>query len=480
MRLWPFGKRDPVPERKYSAVGPNIARIFVGQAVWTPRDYASLAKEGYQQNAIAFRAVKMVATCAAGVPLLLFDRAGKEIESHPLLDLLDRPSGAYSGAAFLEAVYAYFLLAGNSYIEAVGPDRGEPKELWPLRPDRMQVIAGRFGFPEAYRYTVNGLPKDWRADPINGNGPILHLKDFNPLDDWYGMSRIEAAAYGIDRHNAASAHNAALLQNGARPSGALVFKPIKLDDGTYSSAPQGMVDAARDKLHDTHVGPQQAGKPFVFSGDVVWEEMGTTPKDMDFQEGKNDAARDVLAAIGVPAMLLIPGESTYSNRAEANLELYERTVIPLVEQLVDSLNAWLCPRFGEGLHLKIDEDGISALEPRRETRRKSALELFNAGVIDANEAREMLQYGERNAGFVEKVDGAVLSALKDAALIDAAGLEPLFRYMRKVGLVPAKMTLDQFIRSGGYVFSDDGDDFDAGQPVPPQEDIGDADDADQE
>lgn len=477
MRLWPFGKSDPVPERKYSAVGPNIARIFVGQAVWTPRDYASLAKEGYQQNAIAFRAVKMVASCAAGVPLLLFDRAGKEVESHQLLDLLERPSGAYSGAAFLEAAYAYFLLSGNSYIEAVGPDRGPPKELWPLRPDRMQVIAGRFGFPEGYRYTVNGIPKDWRADPLTGNGPILHLKDFHPLDDWYGMSRIEAAAYGIDRHNAASAHNKALLDNGARPSGALVFKPVKLDDNTYSAAPQGMIDAARDKLHDTHVGPRQAGKPFVFSGDVSWEEMGTTPKDMDFQEGKNDAARDVLAAIGVPAMLLIPGESTYSNRAEANLELYERTVLPLVEQMVDGLNAWLCPRFGDGLRLGIDEDGISALEPRREIRRKSALDLFNAGVIDATEARTMLQFGERDVGFVEKLDSAVLTALRDEAMIDAAGLEPLYRYMRKVGLIGTKMTLDQFIRSGGYAPNDD--EIDADPPVPPQEDIGNADDADQ-
>ena len=444
MRLWPFGKLGSWLERKYSAVGPNIARMFVGQAVWMPRRYDSFADEGYAKNAISFRAVKLVATSAAGIPILLYDSKGKEIPNHPLLDLLNRPSGAYSKAEFLEAVYAYFLLAGNSYIEAVGPDRGPPKELWPHRPDRMQVVAGRYGFPEAYRYTVNGIPKDWPVNPLNGDGPILHMKDFNPLDDWYGMSRIEAAAYGIDRHNAASAHNKALLDNGARPSGALVFKPVKLDDGTYSAAPQSMIDAAREKLNDTHVGPEKAGKPFVFSGDVKWEEMGTTPKDMDFNEGKLDAARDILAAIGVPAMLLVPGESTYSNRSEANLELYERTVIPLAELFVAGLNKWLCPRFGEGLRLGLDYDNISALEPRRETRRKSAMELYEAGIIDKEEAREMLQYGPSKPDFVGAPDAQVLTALQSDMTIDTAGLEPLYRYMRKVGLIAPTTTLAKF------------------------------------
>lgn len=478
MRFWPFGKRSPALERKYSAVGPNIARMYVGQAVWSARDYASFAKEGYQQNAIAFRAIKLVAQSAASVPLVLYYRRGKEVEDHAVLSLLDRPCGAYSRAEFFEAVFAYLLIAGNSYIEAVGPERGEPKELWPLRPDRMQVIPGRYGFPEGYRYTVNGLPKDWRADPLSGAGPILHLKDFNPLDDWYGMSRIEAAAYGIDRHNAASAHNKALLDNGARPSGALVFKPVKLDDGTYSSAPQAMLDAAKAKLIEGNSGPENAGKPMVFTGDVAWEEMGISPKDMDFGEGKNDAARDLLAALGVPAMLLIPGESTYSNRAEANLELYERTVIPLVEQLVDGLNSWLCPRFGDGLRLRVDMDGISALEPRRESRRKGALELFNSGVIDRNEARDMLQYGETGADFIEKPDAQIIAQLSAPAILDAAGDGPLFEYLRRTGIVPAGMTIDEFREQADDFLT--GDEMDEPGDAGQEEDLSNAQDANQE
>jgi phage portal protein BeeE len=49
------------------------------------------------------------------------------------------------------------------------------------------------------------------------------MKLFHPADDHYGLSPIEAAATAIDTHNTASRWNKALLDNSARPSGALVY-----------------------------------------------------------------------------------------------------------------------------------------------------------------------------------------------------------------------------------------------------------------
>ena len=39
------------------------------------RDYAALAREGYMQNPVVYRAVRMVAEAAAAVPWLLYRRA---------------------------------------------------------------------------------------------------------------------------------------------------------------------------------------------------------------------------------------------------------------------------------------------------------------------------------------------------------------------------------------------------------------------
>ena len=165
-----------------------------GQPVWTPRDYAQLAREGYQRNAVFYRAVNEVARSAASVPWKLMD-GENEIDAHPLLDLLRKPNPLMGKAEFIEAVLGYLMIAGNSYIEGAPDDTTQPPaELWPLRPDRMTVVpSAGTSLPQAYVYEVGGRKQTWRADPDTGASAILHIKTFHPLDDFYGMSPIEAA-----------------------------------------------------------------------------------------------------------------------------------------------------------------------------------------------------------------------------------------------------------------------------------------------
>jgi HK97 family phage portal protein len=392
-------------EVKYSAVGPIIATSLVGQPAWTPRDYKQLAEEAYRRNAIAYRCVKMIASAAAAMPWVAYSGIRERSENDPILKLLANPNPNCGGQQLFEAYFAYMLLSGNGYIEGVGPnDAAPPSELWVHRPDRMQVIPGRFGLPEGFRYQVNGLIKDWQADPVTGQGPILHVKEFNPLDDWYGMPRVDPAAYAIDRHNAGSAHNKALLDNGGRPSGVLSFKSVTIN-GTSTNAPQKIIDTAKERLLESSRDLTKRGEPLVLGGDVEWHDMGITPKDMDFGESMDAAGRDICSAFGVPHILVIPGQATYNNLREARLQLYEDTVLPLAGQLRGGLNTWLAPRFGSRLRLEHDLDEVPALEPRREAKRKSTIELFKAKLITRNEARDALQYDE-----IEGAEGAAFDA----------------------------------------------------------------------
>ena len=468
-------------EEKASVTGPAISTGVLGQAVWTPRDYQHLADQAYVRNAVAYRCVKLIASACAAIPWILRDADGNEIEKHPLLDLLKKPGPMVGGASLFEAFFAYQVIEGNGYLEAVGPsDNAPPRELWAPRPDRMKVSAGPYGLPSGYEYLANGVFKRWQTDPLTGRGPILHVKEFHPLNDWYGLGRMEPAAYGIDRHNAAGAHNKALLDNGARPSGALVFQPIKDPvTGAMQSAPPEVIEAARKKLDASHVGPNKAGKPLVFGGLVDWLEMGISPRDMDFAAGKDDAGRDICLAAGVPHILVIPGQSTYNNVREAKLELYEDTVLPLHDRSTDALNAWLCPMFGEGLTLEADLDGVSALEPRREAKRKSIVELYDKGLIDDSEAREALQYGEREPEAVGKIDAAVLNALVMAVEKDASLSVALFRYLHSVGLVDEGTTLDGLLSAAAEAAARaEQDQIDAATPPadPSLEDAPDAED----
>jgi hypothetical protein len=186
------------PEAKASRTARLIAIESAGRARWTPRDYAALAREGFVQNAVVHRAVKLVAENAAAVTFLVTEGA-RVRDAHPLLELLARPNPRQDGPALLEAICAHLLLAGNAYVEAVsvdGPGGTQLRELHALRPDRMRVVPGADGWPEAYEYTVAG--RSVRFEQTHALPPILHLACFNPLDDHYGLSPLEAAAVAVE------------------------------------------------------------------------------------------------------------------------------------------------------------------------------------------------------------------------------------------------------------------------------------------
>ena len=128
------------PQTKASRAAWLVAIESGGRARWTPRDYAALAREGYLANAIVHRAVSLVAESAASVAWLAYE-GDTAREPHPLTALLAKPNPRQERAAFLEAVCAHLLLAGNAYIEAVTLD-GAVRELHTLRPDRMRAVPG--------------------------------------------------------------------------------------------------------------------------------------------------------------------------------------------------------------------------------------------------------------------------------------------------------------------------------------------------
>ena len=216
------GGRGSAPEDKASKAGAIIALHSAGRPVWTPRTYAALARAGFMKNPVVYRAVRMVAEAAASIPWLLYEGAA-ELDDHPLLTLLAKPNAHQGGADLLEALYGHLLVAGNAYAEAVTMD-GAVRELYALRPDRMSVVPDASGWPAAFEYAANGRTVRFNQEGDGPVPPILHIAAFHPLDDYYGFPPLEAAQVSLDVHNSANAWNKALLDNAARPSGALVYK----------------------------------------------------------------------------------------------------------------------------------------------------------------------------------------------------------------------------------------------------------------
>ena len=135
------------------------------------------------------------------------------------------------------------------------------------------------------------------GEPVPGVRAVLHMKLFHPANDHYGLSPIEPAASAIDLHNAAARWNKALLDNSARPSGALVYAGASPMTGEQ-------FQRLTSELEASFQGTRNAGRPLLLEGGLDWKAMSLSPRDLDFLEAKHAAAREIALAVGVPPMLL--------------------------------------------------------------------------------------------------------------------------------------------------------------------------------
>jgi HK97 family phage portal protein len=403
--------RAAAPEAKESRAGAAMV-MTPGQPAWSNRDYAAFADEGYRKNVVAYQAINKVADAVASVPWMAF-RGQEELIEHPVLSLLRRPNPMQSGAQYVRAKVGFFLLSGNGYEERIVMG-GQVREMYQLRPDRMRVIPGANGFPVAYEYKNAGRVVRWDIDPATMDSDVRHIKSFNPLDDWYGLSAIEAGAYAVDQNNEAMKWMQALLQNSARPSGALSSPPDSpLSDDQFNRL--------KVQIDEQYSGARNAGRPMLLEGGLQWEQMGLSPVDMQIIETKFSSARDVALALGVPPQLLgIPGDNTYSNYQEARLAFWEDTVIPLIDLIADDWNSWLAEP--QGIELRPDLDQVPAIADKRRILWDMA---DKATDLTINERRAMKGYEPVEGGDAILVPASNISlGLASAPLADPIDLPP--------------------------------------------------------
>ena len=367
MKFW-FGQKSA-----RAAVRPALHRAHVGAAPgeW-PRGYEAQVRDAYLSNPVAQRAVRLVAESVAWAPV--YAPGGTAAAAK---------AAALAAPALLDSAAAHLLLHGNAFLQIVADSEGVPAELFALRPERVTIEADPGGWPAAYAYRAGEVKSRIPAlDPLGRPG-LVHVRSMHPLDDHYGLGCLGAAAGAVAIHNAATRWNKALLDNAARPSGALT-----LGDGEEGLA-RDQYERLSEELERFYAGAANAGRPLLLEGGLKWQAMSLTPTDMDFVALKAAAARDIALAFGVPPMLLgLPGDSTYANYREANRALWRLTVLPLADRLLGAIAAAL-GAWWPGLSLKLDLDQVTALA---EDRERLWSQVSAADFLTREEKREMLGF----------------------------------------------------------------------------------------
>lgn len=392
MFKWFRKKSNSSFEEVIAAISDDVS---VKASGWTKRSYRGYAHEAYEKNVVAYSCVNNISKAVAGIPIIIKVN-DKEITSGKLYDLIHRPNPTQSYKAFMRLACMYRLISGNTYIYNLRVSTKRIMQMDLLRPDRVRILFIRENEPYAYEYTIAGIVYQYPIDPNTQLSDVLHLKEPNPLCDLYGLSPIGSSIISVEQHNSAVAWNKALLDNGARPPGVLSL--VNRNDAAPSPT-QATLDDISARLNEKYAGYKNAGKIPVLGFDMEWRNMGMSPTDMDWLNGKNSSARDVCLALGYPAHLLGQTEgSTFNNVSEAKLSLYEDTVIPLAESMYSEIAYYIRKQQGDAIEIVPDLDKVSALTPRREAARKNARDDLTAGVITTNEARAEGHYDEITGG----------------------------------------------------------------------------------
>jgi HK97 family phage portal protein len=335
----------------------------------------------YKINAIVHRCVNLIASSASHIPWKVYkEKNGKreQIFWHPAAKLLKKPAPNVSGADFFTASISNLLLYGNSYILVPISNGSIPFELYNLHSNQIEhILSGNI--ISAYKYKSSKGDKFYYLDPITRVSKILHLKNYNPMDDNNGLSPLSAAGKPIHLHARIMEWNKSLLKNATRPSGALVFQ----DGNGYLSEEQ--FERLQQQFYDGFSGSSNSGKPLILEGGLKWQETNNAERFEKFIELKDSSARDIAIAFNVPPQLLgISGDNTYSNMQEARLALWEENIIPLLDKYADALSHWLSYWYGEEIIIDFDRDAISVLTKRRENL---WAKIANANFMTVNEKR---------------------------------------------------------------------------------------------
>jgi len=408
--------KGSIQKKESPTVMINRLEAYMGKSTRRYKDYA---KEGYQDNAIVHRCVKLISDSASAVQLKVFD-GDIELENHELISLLERPNPLQSGGEYFSSLYSYLLISGNSYLLRDTENDTAPRELYLLRPDRIKIKSSSSMIPDYYCYLVDGqIIKEYPVDQDNGRSQLKQIKLWNPLDDFYGLSPMLASAYNIDQHNLAGLHNVALLKNGCTPSGMLKFQP-KDETGMSASLTDDQRARLLEDLEMRFQGSANSGRPMLLEGDFEYKQLGLNPKDMDFLELLNLSAREIALCFGVPAQLIgIPEANTYSNMETAKLALYEETIIPLLTRVQSDLNEFLSPLYDGDIKIEYDLTSIPAMAEKTKQVYLNVSQAVQNGIMTRNEAREKLG--------LEEIEGAdelyIPSNLFPIGEVDASSVE---------------------------------------------------------
>ena len=340
-----------------------------------------------------------------------------EVFEHPILELLDNPSPEMDGYTLAVQRFLNLQITGNAYLHPIISETlGVPVELWNMQSDMVSIIPdGTMDLVDYYVYGKLPNTTEFRKDEV------LHEKQPNPSDPFYGRGWVSACIPAIDLLESMDAYEQNVLDNQARPDWAIMVKE-HLTDSQY----QRLMQQVETQLG----GNRNRSKPFIFEGGTDGKPMSFSPQDLAFASGEARKVEVISAISGVPVTMLKANDPNLASAREGSLGFLRNTVRPYLTLDEAFLNRQLLPLFGQ----YADQLFLAYDDPVAEDQQmQSAIDASDAsaGIRTRNEIRsarglEPVAGGDEllvPAGTVP-IDVAIEQARNPAPMFGAFATEP--------------------------------------------------------
>lgn len=412
----PWKSVKPV-EEKASPV-PLISSASSGRPVTTDWNAERAIRDGLKANTWVYVANRYIATKISPIPFFVEQRRGEDewepVVDHPAALLLNAPNPIMSGQDLRERWLYQLGLAGNA-VSAMTIIGRVPVEIWPIQPWQIKPVPQVDGPIDYYEFSAGGTKR--RLDP----NTVVHMMYIDPESLYWGMSPLQAVSRVVDTDIAAIKWNQSALNNRAKKD--------------YAFFPQQPItkaqwEEARAQLDIQHTGTSNIGGWFLGAMPGTLEELGMSPRDMDFTEGRVMSRGEILAAYGLQEILVM-GTGTFRNYETAVRQFWEDTAVPSLDDTVAELNHSIIPWFDPesrgrpnqpissirpNLRFNYDKSKIAALQENFSEKLLQARELVNLGYpLNVVNQRLGLGFDALPGGDVPGVPGSSTGAPEQVA-----------------------------------------------------------------
>lgn len=360
------------------------ASIGVQPSMFAPEEYG----EYIAKSVSVYACVKLRADLLSSVPLMLYRQKGSDREAvtgGSLHELLRAVNPHWTFAQLIRMTEYSLSLHGSAYwvIERGVNGKGEPKEIWWARPDKMIVVPDQQNYLGGFIYEQQG--QRIKLAPSE----VIWFRQANPMNEFAGLSPLAAARLSVELGMSGLKSNKALFDQGMHLGG--VISPA-------GGAPSFGKDQATalEKLIDTKFRGQGKFHRWLIAsgGELKVQPMGINPKDAEFVEQMKWSLADVCRVYQVPPVLVQDLEnSTYSNFEQALRALWSLCIQPQARMIAGQLNEQLLPMFGnQADRCEFDFSGVDALQEAEDSRWAREQGQITTGAITINEWRASRGY----------------------------------------------------------------------------------------